>query len=51
MTLLSDWGMEQMMIELVPEVNRAFSAGALVGSTHPGALPQASGELCAVGAT
>jgi len=27
MTLLSDWGMTEMMIELAPKVNRAFSAG------------------------
>jgi len=26
--LLSDWGMGRMMIELEPEVNRAFSADA-----------------------
>ncbi len=30
-------------------VNRAFSAGAL-DFTDPGALPQAQGECCAVGA-
>jgi hypothetical protein len=35
MTLLSDWGMGRMMIELAPEVNRAFSARA---SGVPGIL-------------
>ena len=43
MTLLSDWGMEPMMLELLPEVNRAFSAGDLFCFIIPGALPQAGG--------
>jgi len=30
MTLLSDWGMAPMMIQLGPEVNRAFSAGGFL---------------------
>jgi hypothetical protein len=49
MSLLSDWGMEQMMIEPAVKVNRAFSAGALV-LRNPGAMPQAGGECCAFGA-
>ena len=32
-----------MMIELVSQVNRAFSAAVLT-SSNPGALPQAAGE-------
>src|SRR6266568_2925441 len=40
MTLLSDCGIAPMMIHLVPEVNRAFSAGGLFCPTNPGALPQ-----------
>jgi hypothetical protein len=34
-------GMTLMMIELAPEVNRAFSAGILFNPTNPGTLPQA----------
>jgi len=37
-----------MMIGLVPEVNRAFSAKFSL--PDPGALPQARGECCALGA-
>jgi hypothetical protein len=40
MTLLSDWGMARMMIHLVPEVNRAFSAGTFFIRQILGALPQ-----------
>jgi hypothetical protein len=32
MTLRSDWGMEPMMIQLMPEVNRAFSAKIIWGT-------------------
>jgi hypothetical protein len=39
-----------MMIGLVPEVNRAFSAGAFGVPFNPGALPQADREYCAFGA-
>src|SRR6266699_2866658 len=35
--------MARMMIELVSQVNRAFSAAVLT-SSNPGALPQAAGE-------
>jgi hypothetical protein len=38
-----------MVIERVPQVNRAFSAGAW-GLANPGALPQARCECCAFGA-
>lgn len=38
-----------MMIELTPEVNRAFSAGVWV-SSNPGALPQAANECAPNGA-
>ena len=34
-----------MMIELAPEVNRAFSAYVLVYFTNPWALPQAGNEV------
>jgi hypothetical protein len=37
-------------IELVPKVNRAFSAGGFLHFTDPGALPEAGGECCAFGA-
>jgi len=40
MTLLSDWGMARMIIEVAPELNRAFSARGFL-SHNPGALPQA----------
>ncbi len=33
-----------MMIELVLQLNRAFSAGAL-GCLKPGVLPQANGDV------
>jgi len=38
-----------MMIELVAEVNRAFSVGTW-GLANPGALPQARYECCAFSA-
>jgi len=41
--------MTRIIIDLTPEVNRAFSAGAF-GSLNPGALPQAGDECCAFGA-
>jgi len=41
MTLLSDWGMARMMIELVPEVNRAFSAWVTATIAFLGRCPQA----------
>jgi hypothetical protein len=40
MTLLSDWGMERMMIELGAKVNRAFSAGAFFFSQILGRCPR-----------
>jgi len=43
-TLLSDWGMARMMIELIPEVNRAFSAGGFLFHQSWGAAP-GFGEL------
>jgi hypothetical protein len=49
MTLLSDWVMVRMMIELPPKVNRAFSANKIF-FTSPEALPQAGYECCAFGA-
>jgi hypothetical protein len=39
-TLLSDWGMAWTMIELAPEVNRAFSAGAFSVSQILGRCPR-----------
>jgi hypothetical protein len=50
MTLLSDWGMTRMVIELTPEVNRAFSAYTFWVARSPGALPQACDECRALGA-
>jgi hypothetical protein len=34
MILLSDWGMAPMMIQLMPEVNRAFSAKIIWGHSN-----------------
>jgi len=39
MTLLSDWDMERMMIQLLGEVNRAFSAGGFGFHESWGAAP------------
>src|SRR6266404_4528199 len=45
MTLLSDWGMASIMIEMTLDVNRAFSAWCFDLIRIPGALPQAKNEI------